>query len=80
MQVYCDLKPSNVLLDEKGSLKLGGFGLSQKLVSVKPFTLQQVLPLKCLLRGPHKCSLQALFLNTLVAQMILSGSLVEEAQ
>ncbi|CAL5228075.1 g11143 [Coccomyxa viridis] len=39
--VYCDLKPSSILLDEKGSLKLGGFGLSQKIATVQPLTLQQ---------------------------------------
>ncbi len=42
LQVYCDLKPSSILLDEKGSLKLGGFGLSQKIATVQPLTLQQV--------------------------------------
>ena len=41
--MYCDLKPSNILLDEKGSLKLGGFSLSQKIANVAPFTLQQVV-------------------------------------
>ena len=29
--VCCDLKPSNVLMDEDGMVKLGGFGLSRKL-------------------------------------------------
>jgi serine/threonine-protein kinase ULK4 len=32
--VYCDLKPSNVLLNEYSTLKLCDFGLSRKLVDL----------------------------------------------
>ena len=29
--LYCDLKPSNVLIDDHGVLKLAGFGLARRI-------------------------------------------------
>lgn len=41
--MYCDIKPSNTLLDENGRLKLGGFGLSRRLSDINK-TPYQALP------------------------------------
>ena len=42
---YCDLKPSNILLDEDGRVKLGGFGLSRKMSAAGKAAAQQARPL-----------------------------------
>ena len=42
--VYCDLKPSNILLNEDGKLKLCDFGLAKRLSDVERVRLKSSAP------------------------------------
>lgn len=48
--VHADFKPSNLLLDENGRIKLGGFGLSRRLADLGKGLPAELQPVRAL--GP----------------------------
>jgi serine/threonine-protein kinase ULK4 len=42
--IHCDLKPTNILLDENGTLKLGGFSCARKLSDINETSLGDLPP------------------------------------
>ena len=44
--IHCDLKPSNVMLDEDGTIKLGGFSVARKLSNINAVPLAELQPVR----------------------------------
>lgn len=44
--IHCDLKPSNVLLDENGAIKLGGFSAARRLADIGNVPVSNVSPVR----------------------------------
>lgn len=40
--IHCDLKPSNIMMDENGWIKLGGFSVARKLSSINSVPLSEL--------------------------------------
>jgi serine/threonine-protein kinase ULK4 len=49
--IHCDLKPSNVLLDENGAIKLGGFSVARRLSDISSVPVANIAPVRL---GPRR--------------------------